>query len=142
MEKLEIKHIVPYLAYGVDVCHKSTGEVRKVNGIQEQFKDGTFIFYWPENYGTINASVNYKLVLRLLSQLTKEIEVNGERFVPIDEIYNMWYEKGLNQYSKRILNQKICLFTKSMPYWVVEKLIEWHFDIFGLIEKQQAFTKE
>lgn len=87
MAKLELKHISPYLPYNLRVKHISNGEIKVVNGIQEQFSDGTFILYWPEKYGTINASAYYQPILKPLSSLTPEdaIEVvkmalPGEKF--------------------------------------------------------------
>ena len=64
-----------------------------------------------------------KLILRPLSDLTKEIEHNGERFVPIvlleDYIdFQYGYER--------------------IEYWKIQQLFEWKFDIFNLIEKGEA----
>lgn len=61
-------------------------------------------------------------------------------FVPIDTIYNIWNEKGLSAFSKSILKKKLFLYSESMPYWLVQKLLEWKFDIFGLIEKGLAIA--
>ena len=86
-----------------------------------------------------------KLLLLPLSALTEEIEHNGERFVPkdgindiqikVDQVSTFDYNSG-NFY----FNSK-CLGKYAMPFWVIEKLLEWHFDIFNLIPKNLAIDK-
>lgn len=63
---------------------------------------------------------------RSLSQLTKEIEHNGEKFVPMDII------------RKDYIGEAIGLNTATWSHRVVQKLLEWHFDIHGLIENNLA----
>lgn len=81
-----------------------------------------------------------KPILRQLSYLAKEIEHNGEKFIPIDIIYKLWNEKSLGQFSKSIILQKVQLYTNSMPHFIVEKLHSWHFDTKGLIESELAIN--
>lgn len=66
-------------------------------------------------------------ILHPLSDLTKEIEHKGERFVPIERIR----ELNLGTMPK---NNTI----GWMYYQQVQKLIEWHFDIADLISKGEA----
>lgn len=102
-----------------------------------------------------------KLTLRPLSDLTKEIEYNGEKFVPIVELlkevhpYDDYSSKyGLIDYEfdgfwvkayyKSRANYDISLnvgFIHNWPNWIIEKLNEWHFDTKGLIEKEYAIDK-
>jgi hypothetical protein len=76
----------------------------------------------------------YKPILRPLSQLTQEIEHNGEKFVPAGKMIthgfhnSFWYE--LDKFDYRYLY--------AMD---LEKLLEWHFDIYGLIENNLAIEK-
>ncbi len=72
-----------------------------------------------------NGYFNFKPILHPLSDLTKEIDHNGEKFVPVVEI--MKIKDGGEWIS--VQYQPI----KNNPYWVIEKLYEWHFDIHGLI---------
>lgn len=74
-----------------------------------------------------------KMILRPLSDLTKEISHNGTRFVPKDEI---------NQYTKTNADGTLYLlvggdYWESCPlkwdYQTVEQLLSRHFDIYGLI---------
>lgn len=71
-----------------------------------------------------------KLLLRPLSQLTTEIEVNGEKFVPMEKLYNLFRQTDLLYFDKEnILNQ---------PYVQIKYLLSLHFDIFGLIDRNLA----
>ena len=96
-----------------------------LNGISEMF--GDYCLLTKENndaYGIVTC----KPLLRPLSSLTEEIEHNGERFVPIEEL--------------QLQNIKIIEITNAnvelLPYWAVQKLHEWHFDIHGLIDRNLA----
>jgi len=78
-----------------------------------------------------------QLILRPLSDLTKEIEHNGERFDPefrIRDIYGEYYSISKAQLFdfnwENILNK--------LPFVIVKQLLEWHFDVFGLIEQGDA----
>jgi hypothetical protein len=79
----------------------------------------------------INSS--YKPILRPLSDLTKEIEVNGERFVPIVEL--SYYANEQTNKGKVGLEWGI---VNTFPYLDIQKLLSWHFDIYNLIEQGLA----
>ena len=73
-----------------------------------------------------------KPIVHPLSNLTKEIEHNGEVFIPQDKIWEIFavkIEEPIKHYDLKII---------QYPFNVVIKLIEWHFDIAGLIEKGEA----
>lgn len=84
MEKLELKHLAPYLPYGVKVS-VNLGLISPQVRIKAIYKDkilcdlGTGIFYFDK----------IKPLLRPLSQLTQEIEHNGQNFVPLEVIARM-----------------------------------------------------
>ena len=94
-----------------------------------------------------------------MSDLTKEIEINGERFVPIVRLFNAENQnftfrfdvKGLIKHMKRTIlfatseddgvEEEVGYLShnyKNMFYSQFEKLIEWHFDVFGLIDQGLA----
>ena len=119
MEKLELKYLAPYLPYGLK-------------------------FYWEDLKGNINEpwsltinSIDFALenqnkpILRPLSDLTKEITHNGEKFIPID--YFVGDDSDL-VYNACLIHNDF----SYLPYNLVQLLLEWHFDIFGLIEKGLA----
>jgi hypothetical protein len=118
--KLEIKHLAPYLPYNLKFKEINYGGTYLLCGIIEDelwFKDN-----YGDNFNSIISDESMKPILRPLSDLTKEIEVNGERFVP-----NYWFGRSLHLQS--ILDEK---------FHIVQKLIQWHFDVFGLIEENLA----
>lgn len=137
MEKLELKHLAPYLPYGLKVlCDKSdfntifemdTYSNMKGSGIEKR-----------DIYSVM--SNNYKPILRKLSDITKEIEVNDERFVPADIIFPK--KECKSEYERNILIGVLefeNVIKHSCTYFgIVQKLFEWHFDVFGLIEKGLA----
>lgn len=112
--ELGIKHFAAYLPYDV------------------KFTDGLIIYELDsENLaGVINDSKylnNIKLHLRPLSDLTKEITINGETFVPYDVIEARFPE---SKYTCVVMDNGII----EMSFWdEYQKLLEWHFDIYGLI---------
>lgn len=89
--------------------------------------------------------------------MTKEIEVNGEKFIPMAELLKLdnpqWLERHPNgRYSEIEYSQNEVLANAMFSFqatlsihlhlkhlenernWKIEKLKEWHFDIFGLID--------
>lgn|SRR3990167_1122314 len=93
IEKIELKHLSPYLPYGLN-C-KSQGfesEIYKTTGISKEYVD--LIWIYLENVK--NQASQYSAViedvypiLRPLSDLTKEIEHNGEKFVPLKKLHEL-----------------------------------------------------
>jgi hypothetical protein len=106
-----------------------------------------------------------EIILRPLSDLTKEIEVDGVTFLPIEKLVKIsisWNDNDCNlrlnyTYRERQFNvtarwddtngekdyfsDDLFLMPanyKKMKAWIVEKLVEWHFDVFGLIKSGLA----
>ena len=140
MKTLEVKHIVPFAPYGLKGENKSTKEKYYLHGIDVVQKmvyvyDGGVIPGWL----IINL---FRPYLYPLSWLTKEIEHNGGKFVPMEKI-DAWFLKVFKIIKKSgIQNTKAGtqgLF--AQPYEVIEKLFEWHFDVFGLIPEGLAIDK-
>jgi hypothetical protein len=126
--QLEIKDLAPYLPYGLKGGFRNRIEILK-----------------SCTNGFINREIlyeDYKPILRPLSDLTKEIEHKGERFVPID-VLSDWttiqindddsiMEAGFDGEMHEIDSPL------EMAYCQVENLLKWHFDVFGLIESGLA----
>ena len=72
----------------------------------------------------------HKLILRPLSDLAKEIEHKGEKFVPMDRIA-IYNPNNLCYFIE-------CILTGMVEWIVVRNLIEWHFDIADLISNGEA----
>jgi len=127
--KLELKHLAPYLPYGLQMSCET------MNGLET--------FKWTLLPNTIEEVLSFKNkpILRPLSELTNEIEINREKFVPIKEIkkaeaFKKWNE-GVNEHIgiEYILTS---LYPCYLEYWMVEKLLQWHFDIYDLIKNDLA----
>jgi hypothetical protein len=115
MKKLELKHLALYLPYGLKIGHKSGAK-------------SIHILHHGNGIGSIShilTSDLYKPILRPLSDIITKIEHNGEKFVPLDILAYLFGYGCLEFDLTDVLNQ---------PYKQIEKLLEWHFDIFGLIE--------
>ena len=83
--KLELKHLAGYLPYGLNLKFVSNYELDRLSlkdiVVLKQIDEGCVCV---NGYKTNNKS--YIPILRPLSDLTKEIEHNGEKFVPLVEI--------------------------------------------------------
>jgi hypothetical protein len=129
--KLELKHLAPYLPYGLNI--NEGGVNRELTGIKIK-KDGSLCV----NYDSIMYAAlgNFKPVLRPLSDLSKELKLkDGSRLYPSEQlgissididgiVYDGNEHYGINY-----------LF-----YTHIKALLEWHFDVFGLIEKGLAIS--
>ena len=77
--KLELKHIKHYLDHNLKILY--SGSKRKMNGGSGSSK------YWIGITATIQRQGDLcKPILRSLSDLTKEIEINGYTFIPIERL--------------------------------------------------------
>jgi len=123
--KLELKHLAGYLPYGLKCL--AQGECEKFFDMQgiTDFTDVDL----HETGRTVSEQYDIEDVfpiLRPLSDLTKEIEVNGEKFVPST--------LGLGLPLDDLTSEEIL----KLKYTTVNKLLSWHFDIYGLIENGLA----
>lgn len=121
--KLELKHLAPYLPYGLNILHW--------NGNAKEYIEILQVLHLENRH--VLGSDKHKPILRPLSDLTKEIEHYGEKFVPID---NFIYKTSVEDFTE-FTEQKHNL-THGLKYADIQLLLEWHFDIFGLIEKGLA----
>ena len=124
---MDLKHITGYLPFGL-----------KVNTIENELisidlKNNKLESLFRGHLINIYDFDDFKPILRPLSDLTKEIEVNGEKFVPIFELSNYTIQQTENGKSGLEWN-----IISTFPYRDIQKLYEWHFDIHELIEKGEA----
>ncbi|HFG0578877.1 TPA: hypothetical protein ACGFUY_002743, partial [Flavobacterium psychrophilum] len=124
--KLELKHLAPYLPYKLKFKRQDYIYIHMLLGIS--FEDIIFeLGKTPIKF--------IKPILRPISDLNSEIELNGRKFYPIDELAEI-DEVVVLQYSFEFFETSM----KYLPHWIVEQLLEWHFDVFGLIEKGLAIS--
>jgi hypothetical protein len=109
-----------------------------------------------ENWSPINSDIgNYKPIMRPLSDLTNEIEVNGEKFVPIVELAKIafpLYKWILNEECNFAMTKEDVYFDFNYHYYLFDfdgdylldqlklfqKLYEWHF----WLGDQERFGKD
>lgn len=70
--------------------------------------------------------------MRSLDSLTKPITVKGynddKEFVPVEELGELDYDiYSLNYYKNH---------TERLPFWLIQLLLKWHFNIFNLAETE------
>jgi hypothetical protein len=138
---LEFKHIQHYLLTDLKIiyfdeligCFGGYMEGMEFNPVR--------VLYNGQDNRNLNADMeseiflkleDIKIILRPLSDLTKEIEVNGERFVPIKKCKKTTILKHVSKYP---FDFKDLEFER---YDVMLLLFQWHFDFQGLIEKGLA----
>jgi len=132
--ELELKHLAPYLPYGFKLYGASDIWEMHSLGIEEIcIANGLHIQTLSFN----DCLSDYSPILHPLSDLTKEIEHNGERFVPMFELVSLNHKTlshlnsdGIITASKRLIKDVI---NQQLPYLYFIKLLEWHFDVFNLI---------
>lgn len=129
---LTIKHLAPYLPYKLRVSslHTLNAEagIANINHIVKVVNEG---------------KKQYRPVLRPLLDLNKEIEVNGEKFVPIEWLLENREVDAEFDFISALEDDWACAEDKIIfaPLSIAQKLYEWHFDIHGLIEKGLAIDK-
>lgn len=142
--KLELKHLAPYLPYELRLKSINDNWEGTLIGLKNDnlitgTKTGVFVQAdKPYNYEFAIPFKTVKPILRPLSDLTKEIDHNGERFVPIKEIERLFTVEIESEGNGNFEMANILLDVLELPYCIVQKLLEWHFDIFGLIDKGLA----
>lgn len=147
IEKLELRHLVGYLPYGLKFLSpkhrlKFGEQIILTSRGMSLCDDGSLNieFLYDDDLIFSNEMKTCKLILRPLSDLTKEIEVNGEKFVPIERVRNDYSGFFFETNPELLIKSKNTNMYISLN-WTIEfqqKLYEWHFDIHGLIEKELA----
>ena len=136
-EGMELKYIEPYLLHGLNFqcIDIESGEYEELpltaiiltNGRQDLIIGNSEV---DIDDLFANEYEAFYPILRPLSDLKRVIEVNGKKFVPNDTI--------------KMLDKRYSVagaehgFIMSYPQWIIEKLFEYHFDVFGLIPKKLA----
>ena len=141
--KLELKNIAPYLPYGLKMKHYENNRIGNLQGVSTNTLGQPYSLCVNTNW--YNSFV-YKPILRPLSDLTKEIEVNGIKFKPSEYIdlnfigFEMYVDDEISfDYSYSDCRGEISnTFELNDVVSIYNKLLEWHFDVFGLIEQKLA----
>jgi hypothetical protein len=131
--------LVPYLPYKLQV--KSIDIFENDPIFEMTIKEG----------GRRNATIdwvlrereNFRPILRPLSDIDKEIELNGNKFIPLEVLNNMLFTKHSKlEHCKGSLlfSTNISGFNLLSMNEKIQKLYEWHFDVNGLINDGLAIS--
>lgn len=126
-DKLTLEELATYLPWDIKCI---IGDSNKVENIE--FLGNNSVCVGKNTKGVLSwyKLSSIKPIIRNLSDLTKEIEVNGEKFVPI--------EYFLGEDVDLILNAVQINDLSYLPYNIIQKLLSWQFDIFNLHERGLA----
>ena len=134
--ELEIKHLAPYLEYGLVLS--------RAEWLPPLTLVGLTTLDVIHNSGS--SPIRYMTPhLRPLSQLTEDITHNGKTFVPekyfednhghtvtfLSHSDGWYFEDEVNA----------CATFEFLPSYIWAQLIEWHFDVFDLLESGLAIEK-
>ena len=140
--KLELKHLASYLPYGLKGIRPDDDELKYQYQLVA-INIGVHNTWTPLDFGD-STGLDCKPILRPLSDLTKEIEIddkiNDEKFIPMNLIDGKGSGTlGGNNLREMIeYNQFLNYNYYDLKYATILKLFEWHFDVFGLIEQNLA----
>lgn len=157
MDKLELKHIAPYLPYKLKFKTQQNYNFYGVRTdvkylILEGIKGDMINFIGMWGFYSLH---DFKPILRPLSDLTNKINYNDKIIIPVIKIAEDFgiknckirtdntfiHSDNINVYNSK--DDNACEFWMSTnisnQYWfVMSRLFEFHFDVFGLIEKDLA----
>lgn len=134
-DKLTIQELAAYLPYDLRVKHTvnyngfAKDAFVSLETLSEEcaaFSDFSCDWFFDSDEN----ECDIKPILYPLSSLTKEIEHKGEKFVPIEKMK----ELGLGSLPRS-------LDYRWLYYHQAQKLLEWKFDIFGLLDRGLAVDK-
>lgn len=129
METLEISHVAPYLPFGVKIRDTELNISYDLLGIYED-KKNQYVFLIKRSDFAPNHK-KYKLELRSLMDLDI-FRLAQHLFDEHPEQFNGL--KAAQIWCSQIITQDVL----NLPYMIVQKLLEWHYDIYGLIRKGLA----
>lgn len=142
--ELTVEYLAPYMPYGLMCQTTDMGKV-VISELNAIYSDNSYTFM--NIVESEKGFEDIKPILRPLSDLTKEIEHNEERFVPMEKIFfDKWIDwDGESDCLVSMRNtynaSKGKVHSEFLPGWVLKNLYRWHFDIFGLIEKGLAVDR-
>lgn len=140
-DKITLEEIVGYLPYGLKVTYKN-GETKDIISKMIGIEDENNIL--TEKH-VVSMNFAFKPILHPLSDLTKEIEVNGEKFVPLRYLHTNVFmcdypEFELTTDLEILINSPESQFNITLGdiNSMFQKLYSWHFDIHNLINRNLA----
>src|SRR5699024_104832 len=132
MDKLELKHLAPYLPYGLKGKYTLSNVISLSVNQKDEVRDKLLAI------DCVPFFLSYcKPILRPLSDLNKAKlfdNYGDEKLTAIEEFEGNWDLSPLDWVLREVSKGNQVERLLELSYLVIEKLIEHHFDIFGLIE--------
>jgi hypothetical protein len=128
--KLELKHLAPYLPYGLKIQGMTYGEIAELSCCTETSVNITDRAF---QYGMWADIFDIKPILRPLSDLDSG---NFEGLFYSEWLIEKYHTIGIENQINRIEDD--IRWLNHCDYILIQHLFEWHFDVFGLIEKGLA----
>lgn len=139
MKEITLKEWSEYLPYGLNIHvmgeYVEDGKLTIPKDFEMVGLNTSLLEYY-EIGRTVSEEVDFrdcKPILRDLSDLTKEIENNGQKIVPVVLLAKMRSSCSdsfpLEKAGKALINDLIGM---RLPYDMVEKLLEWKFNVFQI----------
>ena len=161
-DKLELKHIAPYLPYGLKVSNKFG--IFEVLGLRNKSNSNNNVMLAFKLHGDVVWGYNYenKLLLRPMTDLTEPLEDGSVPLLRISDMFHLtFYGKGTCLDNKSIIDDgfndgiehsyffwddknkvfEFDHFENLLTLESLEYLFKNHFDVFGLIDKGLALAK-
>lgn len=131
-DKLELKDLVHSLPHGLKFIHQ--GKIYLLMALSLKYdQNPLWIKGWDMKKSTIDIfPEGCKPILHPLSDLTKEITINGKTFVPIDMLWFDTLGTDNEAFDKDAFYNNYDFGFGFYPYKVVQKLFEWKFNVFNL----------
>lgn len=144
--KLELKHLAAYFPYGLSIFSGDSNVEYLLTGINYNKKEYERSIRLSENdtrYYIQN--IKYcKPILRPLDDLFFNLNIENKSQKPFEYLEDFADTETERIFLDVIENESIkyvCEKIQYAPMSIIEKLLEWHFDIFGLINAGLAFDE-
>lgn len=153
MEQLKLEHITPYLPYGLKAKLSREGIYNLDSEFFNEYSNSICTItdlniYQGKLSGSMSVDISTRgysfdfdelseinILLRPMSDLILQINHNGDNLIPINKMKHIY---GWDYLWYNVISNKEEFNVNALKYSCVKKLLSWHFDIFGLIEKGLA----
>ena len=135
MLKLNLHNYLPYKIK----CKISNEGKQLIGTLSAIYSDGSASF--PDIIESEHGFENIKPLLHPMNRINDKISHNQEFFVPIDKLLDMCSTDNSENFLSHVQDFAMKINDidfEECPYWITQKLHEWHFDINGLILKGMA----
>lgn len=140
--KLELKYLSAYLPYGVNgnwIDENGKGWIHDLIGLNSRGDMQVLLMACDGSVNWYNIK-EFKPILRPLTDLTKEIEHNGEKVVFVEYLEEN-SPIAFNPIKELVepLMENIN-WISHVEYYLIQHLLSWHFDCFSLIDNDLAIN--